>query len=278
MKRKRENKIPITLTDRDIAIILSVYENRFLRRDQIQRLYFTDTSLPACNMRLKKLYDHRFLDRLYVPVAVGTAQAVYALDKKGADIVSKTLEIGRSKVKWVREHNRVEFLFLEHTLAVSELKTNLDVSLKKRHKVKLLFYKREDKSLNSRVSDPKRIKKYLSIIPDAFFGIESPKGKSYFFLEADLGTVPLKRFQDKILAYKEYWKSGKYTKTYGFKHFRVLIVAESPKRMANLMEATAEAGGRNMFLFTRFKNIQDNSLFSPIWLSPVIKEPISLLE
>jgi len=73
-KRKtKKQKKPLVLTERDRAIILSVYENRFLRRDQIQRLFFSKSSLPACNMRLKKLYDHRFLDRLYKPVAVGSS-------------------------------------------------------------------------------------------------------------------------------------------------------------------------------------------------------------
>lgn len=277
-KRKRQNKKPIALTERDIAIILSVYENRFLRRDQIQRLYFPDASLPACNMRLKKLFDHRFLDRLYVPVAVGTAQAVYALDKKGADIVSKTLKIERSKIKWIREHNRVEFLFLEHTLAVSEFKTNLDLSITGSSKAELIFYQRGDKKLKLKMPDPDGIKKYLALYPDAFFGIRGEKGRSYFFLEADLGTETLRRFQEKIILYKRYWKEGTYSKDFGFKNFRVLTVTESQKRMANLMQATAKVGGKNMFLFTCFTNIADNSIFSEIWLSPVIFMPVSILD
>ena len=78
---------------------------------------------------LKKLYEHKFLDRLVKPVAVGTHQIVYALDKRGADETADALKIDRRKVRWNRANNRVEFLFLEHTLGVSEIRVCLDVSL-----------------------------------------------------------------------------------------------------------------------------------------------------
>ncbi len=112
-RRKTKNLEPIALTGRDKAIILTVYQNRFMRRDQIQRLFFHDTSLPACNMRLRKLYENRFLDRLNKPVAEGSSQAVYTLDKRGADVVASVAQIDRHRVIWKRDHNRVEFFFME---------------------------------------------------------------------------------------------------------------------------------------------------------------------
>jgi len=282
MKEKRKNnrnpKNPIALTQRDKAIILFVYENRFLRRDQIQRLFFRDTSLPACNMRLKKLYEHRFLDRLFKPVAVGSSQAVYALDKRGAQLVASMLELPLSSVNWSRDHNRVEFLFMEHTLAVSEFNVALTIGLAKRPNLKNIFYKRGDKSLITRLPDPEGKKKYLIVSPDAFLGIEDFGGKSYFFLEADMGTETLSRFGDKIIAYKHFWKSGKYTEVYGFKNFRVLTIAESDRRLDNLIDATRKAGGKNMFLFTTFTEINRQTPLDRIWLSPISTLPINLLE
>ena len=280
MKRIKNLKPkPIALTDRDKAIIISVYENRFLRRDQIQRLFFTDTSLPACNMRLKKLYDHYFLDRLFKPVAVGSSQAVYALNKRGADLVAQILEIDRYQVNWKRDHNRVEFLFLEHTLAVSEFMVNLDLALALSTSANLFFYRRGDKSLVTRVPDPTKKKKYLLVAPDAFFGLSIlGNGKSYFFLEVDMGTETLTRFAEKIIAYKQFWKSGKYTDIYGYKHFRVLTIAESGRRLMNLIEATKKAGGKSMFLFTTFSQIEKQSVLGRVWQSPLPSKPISLLE
>lgn len=265
------------LTARDISIILCVYENRFLRRDQIQRLHFPNSSVSACNMRMKKLEEHHFLDRLVKPVASGSAQAAYALDKRGADVVAATLEIDRRKVRWNRSNNRVEWLFMDHTLGISEFKVCLDVALAIRRE-ELLFYQRGDKSHLRRISMTGAKKKYFVVAPDAFFGIQTGRGKCIFFLEVDLGTETLSRFAEKVTAYKRYWKSHQYTEEYGFNNFRVLTVCESDRRLANLRQATGKVGGRQMFLFTTFSAIQKNSPLGSVWLSPFIDLPTSVLE
>ena len=275
-KRKKKKLAPIVLTERDKAIILSVYENRFLRRDQIQRVYFADASVPACNMRLKKLYEHRFLDRLIRPVAVGSNQIVYALHRRGASVVSVALNIDRLSIKWKRDHNRVEFLFMEHTLEVAEFRVNLDLALREDSSVDWLFYSRESKGLQTRVPDPTGKKKYLVVAPDAFFGLKTENGNSFFFLEVDMGTETLKRFAEKVTAYKQYWKTSKYYQDYEFNHFRVLTIAESKQRLSNLIETTRKAGGKQMFLFTTMSDIQRETPFGQIWLPAISYNPISL--
>lgn len=202
--------------------------------------------------------------------------AVYALDKRGADVVAAALEIDRHKVKWNRANNHVEWLFMNHTLGISEFKVCLDMALRKRPG-EILFYERGDRSHLRRISVP-GAKKYFTVAPDAFFGIQSGRGKHIFFLEVDMGTETLSRFAEKVIAYKRYWKSHKYTEEYGFNHFRVLTVAESERRLKNLIQATGKAGGRQMFLFTTFAKIQRTSPLGSIWLSPHTNLPTSLLE
>ena len=265
------------LTERDVSIILSVYENRFLRRDQIQRLYFPNASLIACNMRLKKLSEHNFLDRLQRPATSVMAQAVYALDRRGAEVVAYTLQIDRHKVKWSRAQNNVEWLFMDHTLGISEFKVCLDIALARRPE-EILFYQRGDKSHLRRISMTRAKKKYFVVAPDAFFGIQSGRGKHVFFLEVDMGTETLSRFAEKVVAYKRYWKSHQYTEEYGFNHFRVLTVAESERRMLNLRQATGKAGGQRMFLFATFQAIQEKNPLARVWLSPISDLPTSLLD
>ena len=278
MTRKRNNRIkPMQLTSRDVSIILSVYENRFLNRDQINRLFFWSGTVSGCNLRLKKLYDHKFLDRLERPAMSAQVPSVYALNKRGADVVAATLQIDRRKVKWSRANNRVEWLFMNHTLGISEIKICLDLALKKRPE-EILFYERGDRSHLRRISMTGTKKKYFTVAPDAFFGIQSGRGKHIFFLEVDLGTETLSRFAEKVVAYKRYWKSRQYTEEYGFNHFRVITVCESERRLANLRRATGRAGGRSMFLFTTFQAIQEYSTLGSIWLSPVSDLPTSLLE
>ncbi len=264
------------LTLRDVSVILSVYENRFMRRDQIQRLHFPGSSVQATSARLKKLSDHKFLDKMQRPVIGGASQAVYALNKRGADVVTMNLDVSRQQVHWKRDNNRVEWLFMEHTLAVSEFKVCLDLALRGRE-AELYFHQRGDRSLIRRVSDPSGKKKYLVVAPDAFFGVQTERGKHIFFLEVDMGTETLKRIQEKVIAYKKYWKSGKYEKEYGFNHFRVLTVAESETRLANLIQATGKVGGKYMFVFTTFAGLHNVGIFEPIWLAAVSTIPLGII-
>ncbi len=278
MTKAKDKKIaPIRLMARDVAIIMAVHENRFLSRDQIQRLHFVGVSVQMCCGRLKKLSDQRFLARLRRSVAVGSSQAVFGLDKRGADVVATSLEVGRGKVRWTRDSNRVEWMFMDHTLGVSEIKVCLDITLARRPE-EIFFYQRGDRSHLRRINMIGAKKKYFVVAPDAFFGIKSGRGKHIFFLEVDMGTEPLSRFAEKVVAYKRYWKSRQYTEEYGFNHFRVLTVAESERRLANLIKATGKAGGRQMFLFTTFGAIHASSPLGSIWLSPFLDSPTSLLE
>ncbi len=275
-RHKRVKCAPrMKLTERDKKIIVAVYENRFLRRDQIERLFFSNTS--ACNHRLMKLYQHKYLDRLYKPVDFGSSQAVYALDKRGADVVQQ-LGIEGNKIRWSRRQNKVEFLFLEHTLAVSEFRVNLELAIRKRGDVQLLFWKRGSKEFYDRVPDPEGKRKYLTVTPDAFFGIKTPEGKSYFFLEIDMGTETNTRFKRKIQAYQQYWKTERYAKSFGFKSFRLLTVTTGSRRLKNLLKTTYDTGGRNMFLFTLTEQIIEETVLKTIWRRPTSGKFISILE
>lgn len=273
--RRVEEYQRMVLTERDREIVAAVYENRFLRRDQIERLFFTTTA--ACNARLVKLYQHRLLDRLYLPVEIGSSQAVYALDKGGAELLAGKLHVPPSSLGWRRKHNRVEFFFLEHTVGVAELNVAMQVALQKRSDVKLLFFKREGFLQRERVQDPDDWEETLPVAPDAFFGLEQPQGRSFFFVEVDMGTESLKRIRRKLAAYQEYWRSGAYQERYGFRNFRVLVIAEGADRLANLVSTAAELGAKNMFLFALSQNVSVRVL-DRIWFKPNTLDPTTILD
>ncbi|MDO9556890.1 MAG: replication-relaxation family protein [Coriobacteriia bacterium] len=164
------------LQERDRAIVIGVYENRFLKREQIERLFFATTS--ACNQRLAKLYQHRLLDRLYLPVDIGSSQAVYAIDRLGAELVAGHHEVPVARINWRRKHNRVEYFFLEHTVGVAEVNVAMQLALRERDDVRLLTWKREAFIHREKVADPEEWDRKLSLIPDAFFGLEGLAGRS----------------------------------------------------------------------------------------------------
>jgi hypothetical protein len=110
------------------------------------------------------------------------------------------------------------------------------------------------------------------VIPDKIFGLHfsalpEGKNKTYFFLEADRGTMPVIRknlkqtsFYKKLLAYHETWQQGIHTKQYHIKNFRVLTVTSSPERVENLIVANKQIGngrGSSMFLFTHERAVEE---------------------
>ena len=84
-RNKRVEEPPrMRLTSRDIQVVLAVYEYRVLRRDQVQQLFFP--SKNTANERLKRLYQHGFLERRWLPVEYGhgTSQPIYLVAERGA--------------------------------------------------------------------------------------------------------------------------------------------------------------------------------------------------
>ena len=105
-----------------------------------------------------------------------------------------------------------------------------------------------------------------SVIADGLFGLSFPDDTaSYFLLEMDRGSMPVKRsrsdktsFQRKLKVYWEAWKAHRHVEHFGVKQIRVLTVTENAARVDHMINAVYEiTGGRgsNFFLFaekTRF--------------------------
>jgi len=102
----------------------------------------------------------------------------------------------------------------------------------------------------------------LGVIPDRVFALEFPdkdgeRARAYFFLEADRGTMPVKRrnlsqtsFHRKLLAYEVTWTQAIHTSRFGFHRFRVITVTTSAARVKSLVEACSELErGHGLFLF-----------------------------
>jgi hypothetical protein len=98
------------------------------------------------------------------------------------------------------------------------------------------------------------------LMPDAGFSLQPPEGPaSFFLLEADRGTMPVCRrdpnqssFRKKVFAYKATRQIGTLWKRHQIPGFRVLVVADSAKRLAAIRRTTAacfQRGDTTMFLF-----------------------------
>lgn len=269
------------LTARDIQIILAVYQYRFLNAHQVEALLFTTGSdklrsgRVPCQRRLQRLYHNGLLDRLILPLVMGEGRAafVYGLDEGGATIVTTHLGVDRPAVNWQPSNNQIKPLFLDHTLAINDVRVMVDTLVRDGH-LKVIEWLDEGVLKSATMKDKTPYRRHgariTRIYPDGYFTLHPPGAEqpAHFFLEVDQGTMSNLRWQEKIEAYIHFRRSGLAQKYYGTKHFRVLTVTTSDRRLQNLKQATVTVGGDRYFWFTTQPQLdlwQPTTLLQPVW-------------
>ena len=278
------------LTDRDQQIVLAIYEHRLLSAHQIEALFFPSSSpqshsrRTACQRRLQLLYHHGFLACLPQPVVLGEGRVpfVYALDEAGAYLVATLLGVDSGEVNWKPKHNQISTQFLDHTLAINDVRVVLQQLVRRGH-LELGQWVDEGalKSAERQEAVPymmqgaRVVRKY----PDGYFTLVVNDRQAYFFLEVDRGTESNVRWQEKIKAYHEFRESGESQRHYSTRNFRVLTVTTSDQRLQNLKKATEKAEGDHYFWFTIQERIdiwQPGCFLEPIWSIATKPDKLSL--
>lgn len=259
----------MVLTARDRQIIEMVYQCRVLRQDQIHALFF-GASTSSSQRRLALLFHHGFLTRVFLTARASymLSPALYMLDKRGAELLR--MEFGYDDIAWTTKSNDVGQQFLEHTLAINDVRVAVTLACRQLDGFELLEWRSEAQMKASydrvTITPPKGRSEHISLIPDSFFVVQTPQGKAPFFLEVDRGTETTGRFQKKIFAYQGYIKSGAYQQRYGFKSIRVLTTAPSLKRLEGLKTVTESAGGGQRYWFAIHRDISSRSiLHRAVW-------------
>jgi hypothetical protein len=271
LRARRDQRLsqppPIRLTERDLAILRAVYEFRVLTTQQLQQLFFP--SLHQTYARLSLLYHHGFVERLFLGVHADKMNTpiLYTLDRRGAETLQA--EQG-SDVQWGKRNKEVTAQFLEHTIAINTVRIAVVSACSLHSHYSLLEWRSENdlKADYDRVVIRKEAGRTqsVSVIPDSYFVLNTPRGKTAFFLELDRGTMTTKRFKTKILAYQVYYESGAYQRRFQTKSLRVLTVTTSAVRLENLKRVTEEAGGKLRYWFSTLSQMSgERVLTAPVW-------------
>ena len=279
----------LRLTARDIQVVLAVHEYRVLRRDQIQRLHFP--SRNTANERLKRLYQHRFLARRWLPVEYGqgAGQAIYLLDERGADLAAERLGVDRGALGWSQGRNQVHSLFLQHQLMINDARIAFTLAAQRAgYRIERWIGQEALAAQPDHVSvmAPNGSERRLALIPDGYFILNLGDRRSHFFLEVDRGTLPNRRWRQRVQGYLAYVASGAYSARYHTHSLRVLVVATGARRAENLKRATESVGGGRLFWFTTLDQAQpEDVLGAPIWqiageagnrrlVTPTVSDPV----
>jgi len=255
--RRIENAVPHVLTDRDMAIVAAVAEYRLLSRSQIQRLLGFGT-VTRVNFRLQKLFHHGYLARHFLPTLKGSSQAVYALDRLGLPVAAERL--GKDVTDLWRPKDKVNPFFLAHELAVSNVRIAFELAARAHDGHQLLTWLSAEEAKDRFFFSGS----WHALTPDAFVRYRVGRQVLSAFVEVDRGTMPNRRFKEKVERYFAYDVSGRYTKQYQNQRFRVLVTVKSPERLVNLGRTAAQVAQRYCW-FATLSDIEEFGPFALIW-------------
>lgn len=284
------------LTERDLRIIRAVYKYRLLTSEHIVTL-LNEGSRQNILRRLQLLFHNRYLDRPLIQVAdyyreARAAPMVYALGNRGRELMAEALDMPLGTVDWSEKNRNIRPTFYRHTLMVSSIMVALEVACRVNGRVRLIPWaeiletrcppetKKKTKPQTWRVRIPG--KGIIGVTPDKIFGLQfldRPEGanRTYFFLEADRGSMPVVRRSftqtaifKKLLAYHATAKEGLHTKLFGIQTFRVLTVTDSPERerVKSMVRAAQQLKGlQGIFLFTDAQSLAAEDTLGHEWVN-----------
>jgi hypothetical protein len=245
------NKTSLVLQERDLRLLEALETLRAIDREQT-KVVGGFRSTTRANTRLLALTRAGFLRRAFI----GNRQAVYWLPSTNRQQASQS-ELSR------REPTS---LYLRHRLEIN--KVHLLVKYCTIPVAGWWFVRWESFTRN--------ISSALPLIPDGYFEIRSQAGARPCFLEVDLGTEALPVIQRKVQLYLQLAASGEFSTLFHQPQFRVLVVANSARRVANLRRTIAGLTDK-IFWLTNLESINHDHFWSAVWRRPTGEQMQSLI-
>jgi len=221
------------LSKRDLEVLRSVREHRFLTARQIEVLHFAEhaTALAGarvCRRVLARLTETGLVVRLARRVGgvrAGSASYVYALGTAGSRLI---------------DDRRLRFfepspLFLAHTLAVAQTHVEL-VQEARVGRLEVVSVDVEPACWRRFVGSggaPEAVK------PDLYVVTASGDFEDCWFIEVDCGTESPQALRRKCRAYESYWRSGREQAAHGT--FPLVVWSAPTKQRAARIRQTIAA-------------------------------------
>ena len=266
-RRVAPAKLPM-LTERDLNILELLSRYRFLNADHIRLLIAG--SDEGIGRRLQLLFHAGYVDRpaaqLEVFKATENHAYVYAIGKDGAKALVEHNKREKMRSDWTTRNKTITKPAVRHFLAIADVMSGFEHYADKDFLSQYALLNEKGDKLTASwqteiLEEGKPMK--IRVIPDQFFGVDfGPNAKSYFFLEADKGSMPIRRsgprqtsLMQKVQAYLAS-NSGKIPQeVLGIKHWRVIFVVPSLERQKNLQQAiqdTTKGQGAGLFLIATY--------------------------
>jgi hypothetical protein len=228
LSRRGLDQLRERLSKRDLSVIQSVYEHRFLMARQIEELNFHDHATAEarariCRRVLARLTNERVLARLKRRVGgvrAGSASYVYMLGPVGSRLIANG-----------RRPTEPSPLFLDHTLAVADAR----VELARAHAGRELV-------LVTVVVEPACWRRFIGasgahelVRPDLYVVTSDAEFEDCWFVEIDRATESSAAISRKCRAYHAYYRTGREQEQHGA--FPLVVWVAPDERRATRIEA-----------------------------------------
>lgn len=266
MKRNQVHSARTVLTGRDRRLIEYLRRFRLLSRDQAMALA-PFGSLTRANTRLAALVRARLLSRKVLPIypGKGSAQTLYFLGRESRCVVSVPPELLEAQL---RQIGRWDLRQVEHVVAANHVLIDALGAMEQSPGATASCWRTEPE-LRQLFSD-------RTLVPDGWFAWTELGKRFNCFLEIDLHHEGLREWRGKVLRYLEYAESGLHLERFGFRAFRVLVLAKSEARLKHLRQIAEEAA--RLFLFGEIGKVDAGNFLGPKWLKAKGEEQVSLTE
>ena len=216
-------------------------------------------STTRANARLLALTRAGLLRRFFL----SNGKALYALSRKGAQLVDVPFRGPHRR----QDEALIADFFIEHQLAINGVYCAL----------KFGVIPVEGVTFRRWLTFHEPITENVRLIPDGYVEFETLRNTLAAFLEVDLGHERGPVWKEKPKNYLQLAVSGDFERRFGRNRFRVLVLANSERRMHSLRK-TVGAITQKIFWFSTLGAVRDQGFFAPVWYRSLGKTPKQFIE
>jgi len=204
------------------------------------------------NRRLAKLTQAGLLRRFYLGRNGVGAQALHSLTRLGA----RTVDVDYRSPRRIRDEVLLGDFFVHHQLAINAV----HLQFKYRPLPDGVTFKRW-------LAFRQPLSQAIALIPDGYVELFTCKELKGWFLEVDLGNERLRIWNKKAEQYLRLAITKDFNRLFHLERFRVLVMANSERRMLSLRTAVAEVTSK-LFWFATTHEVERDGIFGARWLRP----------
>jgi Replication-relaxation len=256
------DRMGMVLQERDRHLLRELALLRVIDREQA-KLIAGFGSTTRANRRLLMLTRAGLLKRFFLGTTGAGRKALYGISRRGAVLVDAPYRGLQRR----SDETIITDLFVQHQLTVNDLYCSLKYAPIPLPGVQLLRW----------VHCFQPVVPEIRLIPDGYLELATAGRTLACFLEIDRGAETLKTWTEKVRHYLQLALTGTFERRFGQKNFRVLVIANSERRMRSIRGSVAPLTTK-IFWFATIAGARGNGFFGPVWLRPAGDQLLPLID